>query len=418
MAGRGTDIMLGGNPEFLAIAELGNKDPEDPEYIEAIKVYQKQCEAEKKKVIEAGGLCILGTERHESRRIDNQLRGRAGRQGDPGTTRFYISLEDDLMKRFAGDKMRNIMERVGWEEGVALDGRLISRTIENAQKRVEGMHFESRKHVTEYDDVMNKQRMVVYNLRSKILHNEDIRSEIKEALEDILEEEVLSVCDEKQRPTEWNLDQVKERYQFITRQPLELPGDLELDPQKIFDFVREQGWQLYLERVEALNKKLKALDDLPINLRISQDPNKPFDFSTVEQDNFLETLDHLWNQHIQEMEQLREGIGLRGYGQKNPKHEYQREGFIVFQRMLAAMKENVLRRLFYYEVPTPEQFMQHIQEEEERRRKIEKQMQMVHPGAAGVGADGQPVPAEESKDPEEQRKKLEAQKRARRKKKR
>ena len=418
MAGRGTDIMLGGNPEFLAVAEVGNREPEDPEYQEAYRRYQKQCEEEKRKVIEAGGLFILGTERHEARRIDNQLRGRAGRQGDPGTTRFYISLEDDLMKRFAGDKMRSIMQRVGWEEGVALDGRLISRTIENAQRRVEGLHFESRKHVTEYDDVMNKQRMVVYNLRSKILHNEDVQEQIKEALDDLFEELVLEVCDEKKRPVEWDLDRIKERYKFITRQDLEFPGDLELEPQRIFDCVRKPAWELYQQRTETLNQKLKALDDLPVNLRISQDPSKPLDFSTIEQDTFLETLDHLWNQHIQEMEQLREGIGLRGYGQKNPKHEYQREGFMVFQAMLGSMKENVLRRLYYYEVPTPEEFMKHIQEEEERRRKIEKQMQMVHPGAQGVGADGQPAAAEESKDPEEQRKKLEAQKRARRKKKR
>ncbi|MCB0318681.1 MAG: preprotein translocase subunit SecA, partial [Bdellovibrionales bacterium] len=158
MAGRGTDIMLGGNPSFLAAKETGTREINDPTYQEAFKKYQQECNQEKASVLEAGGLYIIGTERHESRRIDNQLRGRAGRQGDPGKTSFYISLGDDLMRRFGGERLQNIMNKLGWEEGAAIDGRIISRTIENAQERVEQFHFEARKHVTEYDDVMNKQR--------------------------------------------------------------------------------------------------------------------------------------------------------------------------------------------------------------------------------------------------------------------
>lgn len=410
MAGRGTDIMLGGNPEALALKEVGTKDPEDPNFQEAFALYKKQCEEEKKQVLEAGGLFIMGTERHESRRIDNQLRGRAGRQGDPGVTRFYISLEDDLMARFGGERMQAIMSRMGWEEGVAIDGKLISRSIENAQRKVEGHHFEARKHVTEYDDVMNKQRQVIYNMRGRILHNEDIRQEVRDANDDLLEASVVAVCDESQKPMDWDLEQIQARFEFLYNAPLELPSNLELSQQRIFDLVREASWSLYEERVQTRDTKLKGLEDLPVDVRISQDENKPFAFTTIEQDTFLEALDHHWNQHLLEMDHLREGIGLRGYGQKNPKHEYQREGFVLFQQMLDTLKETVIRKLFYYEIPEPEELMAHIEAEAKRRAEMEKQMQMVHESA---GEEGE----EEHKDPTEQRKKMKAQRRKRRKKK-
>lgn len=411
MAGRGTDIMLGGNPEALAAEEVGERDLENPDYQTALEKYQKQCEEEKSRVIEAGGLFIMGTERHESRRIDNQLRGRSGRQGDPGVSRFYVSLEDDLMKRFGGERMQAVMSRMGWEEGVAMDGRLISRSIENAQRKVEGHHFDSRKHVTEYDDVMNKQRQVIYNLRSKILHNDDIREEVKSSLEDLLENLVLEICDEREKAVSWDLDKLKERFQFLCKREVNFPDDFELDQQVIFDLLRSQAWEFYQERVQELDTKLTALDDLPFRVSISQDDSKPLDFSTVEQDTFLETLDHFWNQHLQQMDQLREGIGLRGYGQKNPKHEYQREGFQLFQAMLTTLKQNIVRKLFYYEVPSPEELMAHIQAEEARRQELERHMKMVHEGEEAEGGE-----AKESLSPEEQRAKLQAQKKARRKK--
>lgn len=404
MAGRGTDIMLGGNPEFLAFEETGSREIEDVEFQEVLTRNKALCEQEKEAVIRAGGLFIIGTERHESRRIDNQLRGRAGRQGDPGVSRFYISLEDDLMARFANDKMRSFMERMGWEEGVALDGRIVSRAIEGAQRRVEAMHFDSRKHVTEYDDVMNKQRQVIYNLRSRILHNEDIREEIHEAVDDLLEELILSVCEESKKPIHWDLDVIIERFEFLFRVRPELPESQELTRQRVFDALREQSWSLYLQRVEANNKRLGELADLPVAVRISQDPEKAMEFSTIEQDTFLETLDHLWNMHLQEMDQLREGIGLRGYGQKNPKHEYQREGFILFQRMLAILKESVVRKLYYYEMPSAEELLAHIHAEEERRKKVEKQMQMVHDGD-NENENGDKSPRQERERLREQRKK-------------
>ncbi len=430
MAGRGTDIMLGGNPEALAVEEVGEKNPENEAYVEALKKYQAQCEQEKKEVIEAGGLFIMGTERHESRRIDNQLRGRAGRQGDPGVSRFYISLEDDLMARFGGERMQAMMQRMGWEEGVALDGRIISRTIENAQRRVEGYHFEGRKHVTEYDDVMNKQRQVIYNLRAKILHGgltEDalskeseeasIRDEVYEAIDDLVEEAVLGVCREDLKAIDWDLNALKEKFQFLFNEELQLPEDLELEQQKLFDLMREKAKKLYDERAALNDSKLQELERLPFDVHISPDESKPLAFSTIEQDTFLETLDHFWNMHLQEMDHLREGIGLRGYGQKNPKHEYQREGFMLFQQLLMTIKQAVVRKLFYYETAKPEEIMEHLKAEEERRRALEAQMQLVHEDADGEEG-GDSKESSEPRDPDAERAKKDAQRRARRKKKR
>jgi preprotein translocase subunit SecA len=415
MAGRGTDIMLGGNPEALAAKECGIRDHDDPTFREKLEEYSKQCAEEKKQVLEAGGLFIIGTERHESRRIDNQLRGRAGRQGDPGASRFYVSLEDDLMKRFGGERLQAIMTRMGWEEGVAMDGRILSRSIENAQRKVEGFHYESRKHVTEYDDVMNKQRQVIYNLRSRILLESDIREEIHNALDDILEELIFALCDEKQKAVNWDLEALKEQYTFLTGHALTLPDEIELSQQALYDYIREEAWRQYEEQLALHTKKLQEIGNLPISISISRDSDKPLEFGTVEQDTFLETLDYFWNQHLKDMDHLREGIGWRGYGQKNPKHEYQREGFLLFQAMLQRLKQNVVRKLFYYEMPTAEELMAHFEQEQARRAKIEEQMKMVHESASTSGSEQGDESGESGKSPDEIRAKREEQKRARRK---
>ena len=415
MAGRGTDIMLGGNPEALAAKECGIRDHDDPTFREKLEEYTKQCAEEKKQVLEVGGLFIIGTERHESRRIDNQLRGRAGRQGDPGASRFYVSLEDDLMKRFGGERLQAIMTRMGWEEGVAMDGRILSRSIENAQRKVEGFHYESRKHVTEYDDVMNKQRQVIYNLRSRILLESDIREEIRNALDDILEELIFTLCDEKQKAVNWDLEALKEQYTFLTGQPLTLPDEIELSQQVLYDYIRQEAWRQYEEQLASHTEKLQEIGNLPISISISRDSDKPLEFGTVEQDTFLETLDYFWNQHLKDMDHLREGIGWRGYGQKNPKHEYQREGFLLFQGMLQRLKQNVVRKLFYYEMPTAEELMAHFEQEQARRAKIEEQMKMVHESASTSGSEQADENGEASKNPDEIRAKREEQKRARRK---
>lgn len=423
MAGRGTDIMLGGNADFLAQAETLTKDPANPEYAAALQQYKKICQEEKDKVIAAGGLFIMGTERHEARRIDNQLRGRSGRQGDPGRSRFYISLEDDLMMRFGGDRIQKLMTKLGWEAGVAMDGRMISRSIESAQQRVERFHFDSRKHVTEYDDVMNKQRQVIYNLRGKVLQNEGIRGEILEMIDDLVEESVMAVCTERVRAIDWDLSQIDERFTFLFNAQPQRPADLVLERQTIFDYVREQARALYEQRTAELSDKLAAIETLTlqdgtqISFQISRAEDKPFAFSTIEQDTILETLDYFWNAHLQEMDHLREGVGLRGYGQLNPLHEYQREGFELFQTMLNSLKETVVRKLFYYRVPEPRELLAHFEAERRRREQVEQQMRMVHNNPENGNESGaeetqkqQPV-----KDPDAERAKRTAQKKARRK---
>lgn len=429
MAGRGTDIVLGGNAEFMAAAEAKTKDRADPDYQAALAKYSEQCAEEKKRVLAAGGLFIIGTERHESRRIDNQLRGRAGRQGDPGKSRFYVSLEDDLMMRFGGERIQVLMKRLGWEEGIAIDGRLISRSIESAQKKVEAFHFDSRKHVTEFDDVMNKQRQVVYNLRNRVLAHHGVREEILTMMDDLLEESVLSICNEETKPRDWNIADLEGRFEFLFREKIKITKAA--NQQEIFDQVRKGARDLYARRVAYLGERLSSLatlstdDAMPVRIQISRSEDKPFDVSTIEQDTILETLDHFWNIHLQMMDHLREGIGLRGYGQKNPLHEYQKEGFVLFQRMLDTVKESVVRKIYYYEVPDAKELLAHIEAEHKRREALERQMRMIHDspqGLAKAAPDGGEAAAASSsearaanRDPEEQRARMLALKKARRK---
>lgn len=414
MAGRGTDILLGGNPEFMAMAENGGQEPEDPQYQEAVRRYEKQCQEEHQQVLDAGGLFVMGTERHESRRIDNQLRGRSGRQGDPGETRFYISLEDDLMVRFQGERLQQLMLRMGWEEGMALDHSLMSRTIEGAQKRVEAMHFDSRKHVTEYDDVMNKQRQVIYNLRSRVLNNENIREEIYELIDDLLEQSIQQNCDPRQKPVEWPLDALVERYEFLFGRKFAFSETIVLDQQVLFDALRDAARSVYDEHAKTQTQKLQGLKEIGVSPQLNRGPAEEdvsVGFELIEQDALLEAVDHFWRVHLQEMDHLREGIGLRGYGQKNPLHEYQREGFILFQHMLLELKENVVRRLCYHDVPPVEEVVKHIEEERQKHAEREKQMQLVH-GSDVTPAEGED---EEEKAPDSERERREAQKKARRK---
>jgi preprotein translocase subunit SecA len=416
MAGRGTDILLGGNPEFMAAAEAGTRDPADATFQEALVKYREQCEAEHAQVVEAGGLFVMGTERHESRRIDNQLRGRAGRQGDPGESRFYISLEDDLMVRFQGERLQQLMLRMGWEEGMALDHSLMSRTIETAQKRVEAMHFDSRKHVTEYDDVMNKQRQVIYNLRSRALRNENIREEVFDMIDDLLESAVTKSCDERTKPVDWPLDELAQRFEFLFGRKFAFPSDLLLDRQAIFDALRTAAREMYAEHVTIQSGKLQGLQQIGVSPQLNRGfvgEGVVVGFELIEQDTLLEGVDYFWRHHLQEMDHLREGIGLRGYAQKNPLYEYQKEGFLLFQQMLEELKESVVRRLCYHDVPPVEEVIKHIEEERRKHAEREAQMKMVH------GSDVEGIDEGGTDEPEEgasgERARLEAQRKARRK---
>lgn len=390
MAGRGTDIMLGGNPEFLAQAEAGTRDHADPAFQAALKKYQAQCAAEKEKVLAAGGLHIIGTERHESRRIDNQLRGRSGRQGDPGSTRFYISLEDDLMKRFGGERLQAIMTRMGMREDEPLEGRIVSRAIENAQTRVEGYNFDIRKHLLEYDDVMNKQREVIYTERNRALEGKQVREQLAAYRDDLLEEMVISVCDEKKRPADWDITLIREQFKFLTGSPL--ADELPLDAQDIFDFTRARAQELYEKQISSIGSE---------------------QLGNIEQHIYLQSLDHYWKLHLLEMDHLKEGIGLRGYGQKNPLHEYQKEGFLLFQRMIRTVKEDVIRKLFAVRLLSEEEVKQLEEAELHRRAEQEKKMAAVHAGSPEAADDDATEVA--LKDPDAERERLkEARKQRRR----
>ncbi len=371
MAGRGTDILLGGNAENLAKGEVGappvepdvSGDPAaaeaakqsylaakaayDAAYEAAYKKYKVQCEAEREVVRSLGGLFILGTERHESRRIDNQLRGRAGRQGDPGGSRFYLSLEDDLMRIFGGDRITGLMETMGMKEDEVIEHSLLSRAIENAQKRVEGHNFDIRKNLLEYDDVMNQQRKTIYGLRRQVLaagatvplveFTEDKKTRVKsrnekmvtwkdfrELVLDAVEDAIVSLTDTyapSKNPTTWNLGalstEVKAIFnQDMTFQPDGTPEDLQV--------------QIY-QRVEKLF--------------VDREKEYGDDWYRFCQLRYLATIDQLWKDHLLAMDHLRQGIGLRGYGQKDPKVEYKKEGYSGFIRMLASIKSTFVSQI-------------------------------------------------------------------------
>jgi len=338
MAGRGTDILLGGNPDFLFKRILY----QDEELTEERKkqIYDEikaDCEADKQAVVALGGLHILGTERHESRRIDNQLRGRAGRQGDPGSSRFYLSLEDDLLRIFASERISNLMLKLGMEEGVPIEHRMVTRAIENAQKKVEAHNFEIRKQLLEYDDVMNKQREVIYQHRRAILTGEDLSEQLGQMMDDVAQSLVDAFCPAEQYAEEWDFTGLGEALQgqfgfdLLNRHPVGAEGNG--DPLDLKTLGREALAEELRERIHALyQEKERTLG--PDLLRY------------LEKMLLLQVIDQHWKDHLLGMDQLRDGIGLRGYGQKDPLLEYKREGFDMFSGMMTRIQSDALERLF------------------------------------------------------------------------
>lgn len=343
MAGRGTDIVLGGNPDYLARQRVS---PEDPGYPEVYDQFRKLCNEEHKEVVAAGGLFILGTERHESRRIDNQLRGRSGRQGDPGASRFYLSLEDDLLRIFGSERISAIMDRLGVAEDEPIEHKLISRSIEGAQKKVEGRNFEIRKHLLEYDDVMNKQREVVYTQRRTILSEENLKDHIVDMMDELLDETAEVYLPLKSPVPEWDM----EGFGGWIRNIFDV--DFTREPQKSTarDDVLDAARNTILGRYEQ-----REAEFTPQIMRM------------VERQVLLMTLDSLWKDHLLSMDHLKEGIGLRGYGQKNPLREYQREGFDMFLATLTRMKELSLERLSKIQIQREED-VERISEKERKQR--------------------------------------------------
>lgn len=358
MAGRGTDIMLGGNAEYLAKAQMrklnipeeiiveatGFADTDNKEIIDARKKYMDlynkfgQEVAEKSVAVkEAGGLFILGTERHESRRIDNQLRGRAGRQGDEGASRFFLSLEDDLMRLFGGDRINGIMERLNVDETTPIESRLLTGVIESSQKKVEGRNFNIRKNVLNYDDVMNAQREIIYGERSKVLNGEDIseyiRNMINSYVEGIVSQYIVTDIQD-----DWNLTGLREHLKgYITSE-----NDLVFTAEELNDMTKEKLVEMLKEKAFKVYEQREKLISSPI-------------MREVERVVLLKCVDTKWMAHIDDMDELKRGIGLRAYGQQNPVVEYRIEGFDMFDAMIEAIREDTIRMLFTVSVRSNEE---------------------------------------------------------------
>jgi preprotein translocase subunit SecA len=329
MAGRGTDILLGGNPEGLARSEA---DPAaEPEaFSEALARYREIWAAEREEVLARGGLHIIGTERHESRRIDNQLRGRSGRQGDPGSSRFFLSLEDDLMRIFGSDRIQGLMTRLGMEEGEAIEHGMVTRAIERAQKQVEGRNFETRKHLLEYDDVMNKQREAIYQLRRDIFDGKEGKEYVLGIAEDIVATLVATHCPEKTESSEWTLSDLGKDVLAYFDIDLNAAG-LELEEMGD-EAIRTEIWQRvekkYLDKEARLGSELMRL---------------------LERDVMLRFVDLAWKDHLLALDHLKEGIGLRGYGQRDPLQEYKKESYALFTELKERVEDTVVKTLFRLE---------------------------------------------------------------------
>ena len=353
MAGRGTDIVLGGNPEYLAKLDLKKKgyddeiiglvdsltETDDEEVLQAKEEYKKLYEQHKKEtdknaedVIKAGGLHIIGTERHESRRIDNQLRGRSGRQGDPGSSRFYISLEDDLMRLFGGERIKDVVDGLNMPDDEPLEHNLLTKSIENAQRKVEGNNFAIRKHVLQYDDVMNKQREVIYGERRKVLEGENLKEHILGMVKNIIEEAVEMYTRQSKYPEEWDLTGLENYLEnlFLPKGVLKIDDIESLDKETLVEILYDIGKDTYKLKEEEIGEEM---------------------FREIERVILLQVVDSKWMDHIDAMDQLRQGIGLRAYGQENPVRAYQIEGFDMFEEMNHSIQEDTVRYLYHVESP-------------------------------------------------------------------
>jgi len=362
MAGRGTDILLGGNWEV----EVGNLENPTPEQIAQIKSdWQKRHQ----QVIESGGLHVIASERHESRRIDNQLRGRAGRQGDPGSSRFYLSLEDNLMRIFASDRVKNFMKALGMQSGEAIEHRMVSNAIEKAQRKVEGRNFDMRKQLLEYDDVANEQRKVIYHMRNTLLAADDIGETIADFRREVLDNTINAHIAPQSLPEQWDIAGLEEA--LFSSFNLRLPVQQWLD----------EDDKLYEETLRA-----RILDELISAYNEKENEASAEALRTFEKQILLRVLDDLWKDHLSTMDHLRHGIHLRGYAQKNPKQEYKRESFTLFQELLDSIKRDTIRVLSHVQVRREDP----VEEEARLRREAQalaERMQFQHAEASALMAE-------------------------------
>jgi preprotein translocase subunit SecA len=337
MAGRGVDIRLGGNPEELAQLDLRKQglEPGTPEweaaYPPALAAMKAVTEAEQERVIDAGGLYVLGTERHEARRIDNQLRGRSGRQGDPGESRFYLSLEDDLMRRFQGERVQGLMRRLHLPEDVPIEHKMVTKSIERAQRQVESQNFELRKNVLKYDEVMNRQREVIYTWRSGVLRGEDPEALVRGWIEQVVTAEVEAAISDEVTRDDWDWDELQRRITLI------FPSRLRRE-------------EVFVPRAQAAE----------VAARFAAEAQEAYSARTIEigaalvrrleQTVVLSIVDNKWREHLAEMDYLRAGIGLRAMGQRDPLVEYQREAYDMFADMVDGIRRDSVRYLFHAQV--------------------------------------------------------------------
>jgi preprotein translocase subunit SecA len=393
MAGRGVDIILGGNPEGMAQAEmtaagwdnesyvLGLYSEEDArqyeeEFAPLLEKFKEQTSGEHEEVVARGGLYVLGTERHESRRIDNQLRGRSGRQGDPGESRFYLSLEDDMMRLFASERIAGMMDRLKIPDDVPIEAKIVSKAILRAQTQVEGMNFEIRKNVLKYDEVMDKQRKIIYEERRKILEGEDIHDQALELIADVISSAVAENASTELHPEEWDWEQLFARIRevFPTNLAPEDFDPVNTDHDAVLEAFLEDGLKVYAEREQEMgSEELREIERLVL----------------------LNVIDNRWREHLYEMDYLQEGIGLRAVGQRDPLVEYQREGFDMFVQMQETIKEDFARYIFHVEAVAQEKTAQPTKMREERR-----QIPMANmPAAPGPGdVDGRAHPPAEGQE--------------------
>ena len=392
MAGRGVDILLGGNPEYLARQEMAARGFDNDRYLmlemtdeerieyeaEYEPIYRKfkaQTDTEHDQVVERGGLYVLGTERHESRRIDNQLRGRSGRQGDPGESRFYLSLGDDLMRLFASDRIGRIMDRLNWPEDEPIQARMVTRAIETAQKNVEEQNFEIRKNVLKYDEVMNTQRQVVYGERRKILEGRELKDEALEYVELVVSRTVSQFVSKDIYPEEWDLDGLLAALGAVYPTELTRSG-------------LEETTEAEELRQLVLDEALQAYEAKEAELGTDESTGQPV-LREMERIVLLSIIDNAWREHLYEMDYLQEGIGLRAYGQRDPLVEYQREAFQMFQDMKDAIQEEFVRYIYRVQL---------VRQDEPARPRPQR-VRMSHgdeaaggPGAGAAVSPGDKIP--------------------------
>jgi preprotein translocase subunit SecA len=387
MAGRGVDILLGGNPEYLARQEMAARDWDNDRYLlfdmddeeraqyegeyePILEKLTKQTDAEHDEVVELGGLYVLGTERHESRRIDNQLRGRSGRQGDPGASLFYLSLEDDLMRMFASDRVGSIMERLKWPDDEPIVAKMVTRAVENAQKQIEELNYERRKNVLKYDDIMNTQREVIYGERAKILAGHDLRSEAVEMVEQVIAEVVETHCPADVFPEEWDHEQLAVALSEV------YPTSVQASDLADVHDVEEMRARLVEEALTAYEEKERSVGAETMR--------------ELERIVLLNITDTRWREHLYEMDYLQEGIHLRAYAQKDPLTEYRREAFEMFEELVGSIREDFVRYIYRVEL---------VRQEPQQTRRVQENRSEVEAGGGQAAVDANPLQARSDKTP-------------------